>query len=208
MDRTPNSLRKTRSPREKEPEQNINCDFCRNIFNMLASSYGMPTDPQIPLHFKKDKKTVSEEKSPAFQSKIVDLRLRRQQEQRSQIQDDSNVRISSLIEEVSQKLKDNLEDIDDVFQPEKANRSDVPLYLRNTEYDHRAEERYERARRSPHQPMNMKSITKEYTNRLERSQIIGTARAEKRVLRMQMHALENNVPNQHIIGHDDSDYDY
>lgn len=203
-------MKKTKSPyQEANKGQNVNCDFCKNVFNLLANTYGIPSDPQIQLNFPNNaEKIVNEDKSSSFQSRIVDLRLRRQQETLIQLQKEKNDAISSMIEEVYQKLRDNSDDIDDAFAAEKANRSDVPLYLRNTEYEIRNEERYQKARKSPHKPMNMKNITREYTNRLERSRVIGTTRAEKRVLKMQMHALENNVPNQNIVGQNDMYDDY
>ena len=203
-------MKKTKSPyQEANKGQNVNCDFCKNVLNLLANTYGIPSDPQIQLNFPNNaEKIVNEDKSSSFQSRIVDLRLRRQQETLIQLQKEKNDAISSMIEEVYQKLRDNSDDIDDAFAAEKANRSDVPLYLRNTEYEIRNEERYQKARKSPHKPMNMKNITREYTNRLERSRVIGPTRAEKRVLKMQMHALENNVPNQNIVGQNDMYDDY
>lgn len=203
-------MKKTKSPHiETKSEQNVNCDFCKNVFNLLASTYGIPADPLIELNFpEKDEKTVNEDKSSSFQSRIVDLRLRRQQETLIQLQNDKNEAISSMIEDVYQKLIANSEDIDDAFEADKANRSDVPLYLRNIDNDYKIEEKYAKARRSPHKPMNMRNIEREYTNRLERSRVIGTTRAEKRVLKMQMHALENNIPNQNIIGSNDLYEDY
>ena len=205
MERTPKSQRRTKSSHAKKQEYNVNNDFMRNVFNLLAASYSMPSESQIPLKFKDEEKEPQEDKSQAFQSRIVDLRLRRQQEQLVQYQIESNQKISGMIEDIAQKLKENSEDIDEVFEPEKAERFDVPLYLRNTDYDRKREDRYNREIRSPHKPMNMKNIQREYTNRLERAQVIGTARAEKRYYKMQMHALENNVygkPNTYTISND------
>ena len=197
-------MKKTKSPyQETKQDQNINCDFCKNVFNLLATTYGIPADPLVKLNFpEKTEKTPSEEKSSSFQSRIVDLRLRRQQETLIQLQNDKNEAISSIIEEVYQRLRANSEDIDDVFEADKANRSDVPLYLRNIDNDFKNDERLTKSRKSPHKPMNMKNIAREYTNRLERSRVIGTTRAEKRVLKMQMHALENSIPNQNINSND------
>lgn len=203
-------MKKTKSPyQETNKGQNVNCDFCKNVFNLLATTYGIPADPQIKLNFpEKTEKTPTEEKSSSFQSRIVDLRLRRQQETLVQLQNDKNEAISSTIEEVYQKLRSNTEDIDDAFEAEKANRSEVPLYLRNIDNDFKNDERLTKSRKSPHKPMNMKNIAREYTNRLERSRVIGTTRAEKRVLKMQMHALENNAYNQNVMGSNEVYEDY
>lgn len=167
--------------------------FCMNVFNLLASTYGMPSNPLWIFKPDPEAKTITEEKSSSFQSRIVDLRLRRQQENIAEQANKQNEYLASTIEEVYQKLKEETEDIEDAFAAETANRSEMSFSKRTLTNDTDNSPRFQRPKKSPYQSLNMKNIENEYSTRLEQSYRKGKARAEARFCKMQEYAAEETA---------------
>ncbi|OHT07876.1 hypothetical protein TRFO_23736 [Tritrichomonas foetus] len=164
---------------KKNQTNNFPLDFYNRAFAILAYTYGSGPDQSYILPEPAEEVTVKEENRQPFQSRIVDLRLRRNQDQREKVQIEHDEKIQNSYEKYEQMIINSSEDIESVFEPEQAVRPDVPLYLQNIHNDERINSWKYRRKKRPH-PMDMKKIEKEYTARLNKSREIGVKRATNR----------------------------
>ena len=183
----------------KDPEENrqapITTDFCKRAFQLLASCYRLENPPSMKFAAANtENKKRMPEKNQAFQSKIVDLRMRRQQDQLEAVRTQKLKEIQSNVDQISKRLAEKNENIDEAFLNEKVAKPDIPIYLRNAEkFERRVEFEQERAKCIPYKPMNMLEVEKLFTYRLAKAKESGEMRARQRVIRMRVHASTCNV---------------
>lgn len=180
-------MNKTRTPvksqkTKRAPEcEDVDQEFCKRALSLLTSFYETPTADEIltfPPAMKVD--VPPPDKKHNFNSNIVDLRLRRAQDQQPNAMDELNKLLEQRVEEMSKDLKESNANLDDVFMADKVNRPEVPRYLANIQKDLKREARAGRNKyREP--PMDMKKIQTEYKERLEQSKLRGTERLRNRI---------------------------
>lgn len=166
---------------------NFPFDFYNRAFEILAYLYKSGPEQSTILPNPTDEITVKEENKYPFQSRIVDLRLRRNQDQRASIQKESNKIFSNEYKKYGKLIKNDNDDIISAFEVEQAVRPDIPLYLQNVIKDEKENSWKYRRKKRPN-PMNMKKIEKEYTERLKTSEKTGINRAKRRYA--QYHKLD------------------
>lgn len=166
---------------------NFPFDFYNRAFEILAYLYKSGPEQSTILPNPTDEITVKEENKYPFQSRIVDLRLRRNQDQRASVQKESNKIFSNEYKKYGKLIKNDNDDIISAFEVEQAVRPDIPLYLQNVIKDEKENSWKYRRKKRPN-PMNMKKIEKEYTERLKTSEKTGINRAKRRYA--QYHKLD------------------
>lgn len=187
------STKKSRFPKKEETTDNFPVDFYYKTFALLAYAYKSGPEQTYKLPKPNNIGEIKEDKSHPFQSRIVDLRLRRIQNTRNKIQVESNQKILDSydqIEELINEYKDN--DIESIFQPEKVALSDVPLYLQNIQNDEK-NDHLKNQRKKRANPIDLKTIEKQYTERLKRSEQIGKQRAKDRFLMYQDYEKQSDI---------------
>lgn len=192
--------------KEKSGKESVNVEeeFCTRAFSLLASFYETPSITEI-VTFPPVKKSseAAPEKKIAFSSNLADLRLKRAQAKQLERCDSINESIATRIEEMAEIFKTSTVDLDDVFLPEQASRSDLPIYLRNQQKDERME--YEKSmRKTQYRPMEMAEIQKEYSQRLETAKQKGVDRAQKRADRFKSHIAGQTTHFTPSKFHDDT----
>lgn len=168
-------------------------DFYSRAFEILAYLYKSGPEQTTTLPNPDGEFSVKEENKYPFQSRIVDLRLRRNQNQRASVQTESNQTFLSSYKKYKNLIRSNDDDIIPVFEPEQAVRPDVPLYLQNVIKEKEEDSVKYRRKKRPN-PISMKEIEKEYSKRLKNSKKVGINRAKHRFNYYQNQA-ENISPN-------------
>lgn len=168
-------------------------DFYSRAFEILAYLYKSGPEQTTTLPNPDGEFSVKEENKYPFQSRIVDLRLRRNQDQRASVQAESSQAFLKSYKKYENLIKNNDDDIISVFEPEQAVRPDVPLYLQNVIKEEK-ENLWKYRRKKRPNPISMKEIEKEYSKRLENSKRIGIDRAKHRY-DIYHHQAENTSPN-------------
>ena len=192
--RLANTSGKAGKEQEENETGNLTTDFCKRTFQLLASCYHLEGPPPLRFASATTGKKRLPEKGPAFQSKIVDLRMRRNQEQLETARNQKLKVLDGNLDEISRRLSEKSENIDEAFLNEKAPKPDIPAYIRNAEkYERKVELDTERAKCVPYKPMNMLEVEKLFTYRLAKAKESGEQRAKERVLRMRMHASQCNL---------------
>ena len=177
-----NPTNKSKIAKSQQTTDNIHQDFYNRAFAILAYMYS--SGPAVDYILPKPSQTnqnegLPEESKPAFQSRIVDLRLRRYQDTNDDVYMESNQKYMDSYADIQNLLQDEMEDITPVFTPEQADRPETPLYVRNYIHEQKMNQRKYR-RRKPHMEMDYKKIEKEYSERIKKAQEIGIKRAEER----------------------------
>lgn len=189
-----------RTPKSKKiDEKHFNREFYIYMFRQMAGKYGISPDQynQFPESKHKEQK---EENKPALQSRIIDLRLRRQNDPSNSKTNEVNEKISTRVDQIFNKMGGQESNIDDIFTAEKANRSELPLYLKNEEKDENQKDQFTATHRErKYESMDMHAISQQFTMRLARSKQIGEDRATKRYNKMRLYAKEHNTPKKEII---------
>lgn len=178
--RTPVQSHKTKQVPECE---DVDQEFCKRALSLLTSLYETPTADEI-ISFPPSSKVdlPPPDKKLNFNSNIVDLRLRRAQDQQIKAIDDLNSLLASRVDDMSKDLKESNINLDDVFMADKVNRPEVPRYIANIQKD---QKRLAKVGRNMYrEPMDMKKIQTEYRERLEKSKERGTERLHRRINRI------------------------
>ena len=142
------------------------------------------------------KSEIKEARLCTFQSKIADIRLKKQQAQIAEARVQAENSISQQIEEYRTASEQTQRDVSEAFKRERAVRSDVPLYLRNQQKDEEAQ----RWKSKKSKPINMPQIRKEFSERLKRSEQLGKTRAINRRERMAASIRESDSARRTISG--------
>lgn len=158
--------------------------FFLRAFEQLCSAYNNEYEPETTFpkapKVKTQKKTDNDLRKCTFQSKIADVRLRKERVQIEEARVKVSEDINKLIEEFRSDSTEQ-KDVSEAFKREIAVRSEVPLYIRNELKDQEAEQLKSKKSRAP---MNMSQIRKEFTERLKRSEELGKTRALNRKQKM------------------------
>lgn len=173
---------------KRVPEcEDVELEFCQRALSLLTSFYETPSTSEI-LNFPPAKKVdlPPPEKKVPFNSSVIDLRVRRTQEQQKNDLVNINESIATRVEEMSEVLRSSNVNLDDVFLPEQADRPEKPRYLLNQELDEKAEA--ERKRTNRNAPLDMETVEKEYKQRLKKSQQKGLLRCQRRMERIKENA--------------------
>lgn len=170
---------KSHIAKKEETTKTFPLDFYSKAFKILAYSYKSGPEQSTILPNPENVSTTKEENKYPFQSRIVDLRLRRNQDQRTSVQEESSQLFLKSHKKYENLIKSNDDDITSVFEPEQAVRPDVPLYLQNVIKEEK-ENLWKYRRKERPNPISMKKIEKEYSKRLENSKKIGINRAKHR----------------------------
>lgn len=175
--RTPQQTHKTKRVPECE---DVDQEFCKRALSLLTSLYENPTADEIitfPPAAKVD--VPPPDKKLNFNSNIVDLRLRRAQDQQVQAIEELNKLLESRVDEMSKDLKESNINLDDVFMADKVDRPEVPRYIANIQKD---QKRLAKVGRNMYrEPMDMEKIQTEYRERLKQSKAKGIERLNRRI---------------------------
>ena len=182
-------MSKVRTPHAKttkkiKPCEDVDLEFCTRALSLLASFYEATpsTEPITTFPPVNSTKSIQSERKIEFHSNIVDLRLRKQEDQRQNSLQKMDESIRKQADEIEQKLKTSHVDIDDAFEPEHADRPETPLYITNAI---RAEEKEEALlMRRQRKPVDMATMTKQFTKRAEEAKKRGEERARNRVQKL------------------------
>lgn len=167
--------------REAKPIQNVEEEFCKRTLNLMTAFYENLPIAEILNFPPVEKVEVPQEKKCQFNSSIVDLRLKRAQENQQKLIREYNEKYDSHINEVKEMLKSSTSTLDDVFHSEPVDRPPKPLYIMNAEKDKEAEKVIKRRYMKSLNILKMEPIMKE---RLQESEKRGKERAAWRVNRM------------------------
>ena len=195
MSRTPKTP-KTTPRKQKEPQlcEDVEAEFCLRALSLFASFYETCSIEEIAT-FPPPKTQVvpPPEKTVEFSSPIIDHRLRRNQEKRASSIANENKILSLRAEDISNQMEneENLVNLDEIFAPDRANRSETPKYILNQEMD-RQIEREKRA--TTHKGLGMTEIQKQFRERLAASKKRGEERCRMRIKR-QEESAKNTKPN-------------
>ena len=145
--RTPVQSHKTKQVPECE---DVDQEFCKRALSLLTSLYETPTADEI-ISFPPSSKVdlPPPDKKLNFNSNIVDLRLRRAQDQQIKAIDDLNSLLASRVDDMSKDLKESNINLDDVFMADKVNMKKI-----QTEYRERLEKSKERGTERLHRRIN------------------------------------------------------
>lgn len=168
---------------EQQPCEDMEAEYYSRILSIFTSFYDQPSGEDLS-EFPPPKLNTSQkqEKSPAFESTLVDHRLKKLQEARnSDIQLMSNM-ISLKSDDLSKQFKESNTNLDETFAPERANRESKPKYLLLQEMD-RIESNAKRGMNR--QPLDIKTTEKLFTQRLKAAKQKGIEKARARAERQQ-----------------------
>ena len=101
--------------------------------------------------------------------------------------------MSLRAEDISNQMenKDNLVNLDEIFAPDRANRSETPKYILNQEMDRQIERE---KRVTTHKGLGMTEIQKQFRERLAASKKRGEERCRMRIKRQEENA-KSSKPN-------------
>ena len=205
MNRTRTPTQQTKKGKKVPECEDVELEFCKRALSLLTSLYEVPSTEEITTFPPSKKVDVPpQEKKLAFNSNIVDLRLKKAQDAQAQNHATLNEQIAQRVEELSSELRASNVNLDDVFVPSQVDRPDVPLYIQNIERDERRKA-FKKKKRV--EPMDMMKIQAEYQERLLQSQLKGTEKLQKRLSKIMNN--ENAIPptTYHHINHEDK-FDY
>lgn len=171
--------------KEPVPCEDVEAEFCLRALSLFASLYGSPSTEEITTFPPpKSQKIPPPEKSIPFNSPIIDHRLRRNQEKRASTFENQSKLLSLQAERISEKLdsEDNDCNLEEIFAPEKATRTEKPKYILNEEMDRKIEQ--DKREQKP-KPLDMKEIQKQFKARLEASKKRGKERSAQRKERLE-----------------------
>ena len=171
---------KQRTKQQKENYcENINEEFCQRAFSLFFSFYENPSIEEIntfpPV---KPDPTKNTKKKNNIQKSIIDLRLKRLQEQKQTEAKQIVEEIEDNIIEMADTLRGSDINLDQVFLPEPAQRPEKPKYLINQEKDIEASRRRERPRS---EGINIIATQEKFQKKLDDSAKRGIERAQKRI---------------------------
>ncbi|OHT03608.1 hypothetical protein TRFO_28981 [Tritrichomonas foetus] len=173
-------MKTTKNPQQQDLE--ISELFCLNALKMLGSIYLIHNQVQQDPFPIIEGDAVPESKH-AFQSRVVDLKLRRQTEKNSEVQKEFNSNLADQNDMYSEYY--NQEEImniniDDAFAPQAVERPQNYKYLSHAQKDSVVQKKP-----ANNKGINMKKITKEYQARLNQAKEKGINRAKRRAEKMQ-----------------------
>jgi hypothetical protein len=178
--RTPTKQKKKAIP----PCENVELEFTQRFLLLLTSLYDVPSTEEItrfpppPPDGSGDLKQSSA-KVPPFHSGVWDIRVKKALETR--ITNDK-LTADSLSEQVLQ-LRDSLAadapDLNDIFVPRKAERPQIPRYIKNSQEDEEELKQGFKPRGRP-QTENLIELAKIFTQRLKRQDALSQQRSHRR----------------------------
>ena len=185
--------------KEQQLCEDVEAEFCLRALSLFASFYETCSIEEIATFPPPKTQTVPQpEKSIDFNSPIIDHRLRRNQEKRAASIANEDKILSLRAEDISNQMDKgtNLVNLDEIFAPEKANRSETPKYILNQEMDRQIErEKHE----THHRPLDMKTIQKQFRTRLAASKKRGEERCRMRIERQEESAKQTTKQTQKMF---------
>lgn len=191
MNRSKHSTPIKSPKREQKPCENVEEEFCKRTLALVTSYY--ETLPMFEiLNFPPvENATVQPEKKCAFNSSIVDLRMKRALENHKKAIQQYSENYVNTIEQFSTKLKSASNSLDDVFHNEPVDRPPKPLYIMNEEKDKLAEKQIKRRfMRS----LNILKMEPKMKERLQESERKGKERAAWRYNRLRQAIKQAETP--------------
>lgn len=172
------------------PPADINKEFCQRFLSLMVSFYDEPSmNPIITFPQTVSDPEAKEETYQPFQSRVIDLRLRRMQDKLEEFQINQNEKIENNLNKIDKKQQELHPELDDLFAPETVQRSSVPYHVQAQQKD--AERNAWHMRNRKNKPIDYQEVEREYKQRLVQSKQTGEARAKQRVER-----IRNNLPNK------------
>jgi len=169
--------------------QNVELEFCKRTLSLFTSYYEQQPVDEI-LKFppvESDDSARPTEKKHAFNSTVLDLRVRRALENQSAniaaFNSDFEEKINSLSESLSKSV-----DLQNEFRGEQPEYPQKPLYIVNQEKD---QEALDRLLSSHSKSINIAEVQKVFTSRLQKSKQKGEERAQQRISRIKEMATED-----------------
>ena len=143
--------------------KDVNKEFCSHFLSLFASCYEEPTTTPIssfpaapPIQSQTEKQKKLQTGMPQnFNSRICDLRLMKQVDEIESAKKQTHQKLTEIINNKSgviQTLENddsiNLQEITDMFIPDKAPRPEIPKYIQEIQSDQRKEQEIRNAHKS------------------------------------------------------------
>ena len=179
---------------EKQAKPDVSVAFFVSAFEGLLGNYGIDYEAPMKIPNPPPKEQPATKKGRdtgacSFQSRIADLRLKRAQDQADSIYADADKKIENDIARYANAIAGTpSSNIAKAFEAERAERPDVPLYIRNND----KHEMIWWKEKKPPRPINMAKIQKEYSERLKLAETTGKNRAMNRKKKLEQHVIQGN----------------
>ena len=179
--------------RKQASDTDITKSFCKSALELMFSYYA-PSDgtqvSKIPRVKGTQEAPAKKETNQSFQSRLVDLRLRRAIDKMQETNAKKLAQAPKVIEKVEAREQDE-DNIPEIFQSEPTERAEVPRYV--TSSKRQEEEIKEKvANFRGRNIINWEKSKQEFGRRLEKSKKDGIERARRRMERMQASGREND----------------
>ena len=180
-----------RSPRtpEKSPKkgkieycEDINQEFAIKTTDLFSSMFESAYINQISIRPVKNDSTENIKKTPeknlAYNSAILDCRLKRFVNQRNEKDKNSQTQFEEKLPEIQKILNEDV-NLDDVFALDQSYRSEIPLYFKNEFPEEEKSEKEDLKRISP-RGIGIAEFTQQYTIRLAKQEQLLQEKKAKR----------------------------
>jgi hypothetical protein len=162
----------------------VDLEFTQRFLLLFTSFYDAPTGEEITVFPPAPPDTSGEArpspaKIPPFQSGVWDLRLKKVADARVTADKVSSEAVSEQVLQLRDSLAAEAPDLNDIFVPRKAQRPDVPLYIKNWRQD-QEDLKHSFKPRGHAQGENVAELSQLFTERLERQKAIAKERARRR----------------------------
>jgi hypothetical protein len=178
--RTPTKVKK----KAIAPCENVELEFTQRFLSLFTSFYYTPSTEEIatfppappdPLGTPKDRPV----KIPPFHSGVWDLRLKKAVEARLT----NDTQTSDSLTEQANQLRENLSaetpQLGEIFMPRKAERPEVPVYIKMLEQDEKDSKVTVKAKPRPHIDSNP-DLAKLFTKKLAEQKAASKERVKRR----------------------------
>ncbi|EAY02025.1 hypothetical protein TVAG_051570 [Trichomonas vaginalis G3] len=168
-------------PKTLENPQQLQEEFNKRAINLFYSMYTTPSVDELmnfpPVQEQPPTEGAKLKAKIEFHSGVCDYKLRRKVQNSVYQSNSVLVQLGETVERQPDIKNTQIINAEEIFAPEKAQRSEKPLYLQNQEED---EQNYEKSIHISHKPLNIPAIEKEYKQRLKKSEETGKARCMRR----------------------------
>lgn len=174
-----------KSPRNSNSKLNLDEEFAVKSLNLMVSFYeNNCNDEYQPIVTKNNATHKSsgtpngkKEKVVPFSSPVLEYRLRRSFERKLQEYQDEVIGILEKTNELNSLASTNNINLNDIFAPDKAIRSDTPRYIHYREMDTKS---VERTRRRHREPFDHVAVERQFRQKLKVAEEKGRERSRRR----------------------------
>lgn len=133
---------------------------------------------------------VKKETNQSFQSRLVDLRVRKAMDKAQERNSKKTSEVPDVIKNVETHTNDEEDNIPEIFQTEPAERAEVPRYVSASKKQEEMNQNVSNFR--GRNMINWEKSRQEFGRRLQKSKMDGINRAKRRMERLQASAREND----------------